>query len=125
MINEPIKRDGEEPIIDSEDIFDPDFTDRGANVANPDWLPGMTDPVTAVVGALKEFMPTRADLFKSPKLEHKVRIFVFNDSMNREEVRAEIEALLNDRYHLQFPSVICNDYVMLDFSRRMEEEDDE
>ena len=125
MTNEPIKRDGEEPIIDSENIFDPDLADRRANVDNPDWLPGVTDPVTAVVGALKELMPTRADLFKPPNLEHKVRIYEFNNSMNREEVRAEVEALLNDGYHLQFPSVICNDYVMLDFSRRKEDKEEQ
>jgi hypothetical protein len=122
-MDEPIK---DEVIgIDSENIFDSDLTDRSANVDNPDFLPGVTDPVTAVLGALKEFMPTRADFLKPPNLEHKVRIYEFNDSMNREEVRAEVEALLNDGYHLQFPSVICNDYVMLDFSRRMVEEGDE
>jgi hypothetical protein len=126
MTKELIKNDGEETLnIESENIFDPDLTNRGANVNDPDWLPGVTNPVTEIVGVLKELMPTRADLFKPPNLEHKVRIYVFNDSMNREEMRAEVEALLNDGYHLQFPSVICNDYVMLDFSRRMEEEEDD
>jgi hypothetical protein len=122
MIKEPTTN---EPIIDSENIFDPDLADQSSNVTNPDFLPGVTDPVMAVVGALKELMPTRADFLKPPNLEHKVRIYVFNESMNREEVRAEVEALLNDGYHLQFPSVICNDYAMLDFSRRKEDEDSE
>lgn len=86
MNEEPIRNVGEEQFkIDSEDVFDPDLADRGANVANPHWLPGVTDPVTAVVGALKELMPTRADFLKPPNLEHTVRIYVFNDSMNREK----------------------------------------
>ena len=115
-----------EPInLESENIFDPDLADQSPDVTNPDWLPGVTDPVTAVVGALKELMPTRADFLKPPNLEHKVHIYVFNDSMNREEVRAEVEALLNDGYHLQFPSIICNDYVMLDFSRRKEDKEEQ
>jgi hypothetical protein len=127
MTDEPIKIANNEPIkLESEDVFDPALTDRGANVANPDWLPGVTDPITELVGAFKELMPVRAELFKPPNLEHKVRIYAFNDSMNREEVRAEVEALLNDGYSLNFPSVICNEYAMLDFARRIdkEEEDD-
>ena len=117
--NEPIK-------LESENVFDPDLRERDA--ADPGFLPGVDDPMltqyskflSRMEGMLRSPM---AAGFDRPKFEHQVRIYKLDDSMIRAEICTEIEALLNDGYHCQFPAVICNQYAMLQFSRRKEEEE--
>jgi hypothetical protein len=62
-----------------------------------------------------------------PKSEHKIRIFRFKDSLgiaSIDSIERTIENMLNDGYCCHMPTVV-GDFVIMDFSRRKETEENE
>jgi len=129
--NEPLKSGQQERIpsepvrIETENVFDPELLQR----PDPNFLEEMEgfldNPMKPLVGLLGQYLermsPKAFELIKS---EHEVRIFQINDTANLEEIAAEIETFLNDGYCCHIPTV-CNDFLIMDFSRRKESEEDE
>lgn len=112
------------PEIETENIFDPDL-----EKPDPQFLEEMNalmdNPLTAIIKPLTQYFesikPPMA--FERVKSEHKVRIFQINNWTNADEIAANIEALLNEGYCCHIPTVV-GDYVIMDFSRRKESEED-
>jgi len=116
------------PEIETEGVFDsagyqiPDFG-VGPFPDNPmKMLAGM-------MGDLKDMALHRGPfvLPSAPPLEHKVRIYQLVEEYNLEaleQMAAEMEAFLNDGYCCHMPTVV-NNYVIMDFSRRKEPEENE
>lgn len=113
-----------EPIrLETEKIFDPEL-----ERPDPEFLSEMEEfldnPMKPLVGLLGQYLERMTPkAFEPVKTEHKVRIFRLNDKTKRGEVASEIEALLNDGYCCHMPTVV-GDYVIMDFSRRKESEED-
>lgn len=109
------------PEIETEGVFNQDYLeDPGAFIDNP--MAAMLQPLIRYFESIK---PPMASI-ERPKLEHKVRIYQLAKEYNlpaMEAFAAEIEALLNDGYCCHMPTVV-GDYVIMDFSRRKESEED-
>lgn len=117
-----------EPIrLESDGIFD--------SAGYP--TPSESDPFTEdplakfadrLVGGMERLMPAMPSpgpiVFTPPPAEHKVRIFRFYDKADLAFIERQIETLLNDGYSCHIPTV-CGDFVIMDFSRRKESEENE
>lgn len=115
--------------IETENIFDPELLNRpdpafleemGGFLDNP-----MGPLIKVLAQSLEACAPKPLVLPDPPKTEHKVKIFWLHRSLKIEEVEeieTVIEAFLNDGYR-GFPTV-CNDFLIMDFSRRKETEED-
>lgn len=116
-----------EPIrLETEAVFDPELLKRIQEEDQYD--DSFYDPMKPLVSMLREYLesikPPMA-FTTPPKTEHKVRIYQLAKEYNlpaMEAFAAEIEALLNDGYCCHMPTVV-GDYVIMDFSRRKESEE--
>lgn len=111
-----------EPIkIETEGVFNQDYLEEPeAFIDNP--MVAMMKPLIT-----EYFQAMRPKPLEPIKTEHKVRIFRLPELMASAEIESverAIEALLNDGYCCHMPTV-CNDYVIMDFSRRKETEENE
>lgn len=115
-----------EPIrLESEGVFSPtSLSDLGLDshelIDNP--MAAIMKPIIQYFEAIRPPMAFTAP----PKSEHKVRIFRLSVMAKPKEIavlESAIETLLNDGYCYHMPTVV-NDYVIMDFSRRKEIEED-
>ncbi len=109
-----------EPIrLESEDIFDSvgyPPPQAGEFINNP-----MATLMQPLIGYFEAIKPKALEPIKS---EHKVKIFRLPALAKPKEIaniEAMIEALLNEGYCCHMPTV-CNDFLIMDFSRRKEGE---
>lgn len=118
----------QEPIrLESEAIFDSDL-----ERPDPEFLSEMdsflSDPMKPLIRILTQSLeaikPPRAMVYDPPAQDHKVRIFRLNDQANLTEIESQIESILNDGWCYHHPTVI-NDFLIMDFSRRKEIEENE
>lgn len=113
------------PEIETENIFDPELLNRIQEEDDS----FDDDPMNPIVKMLREYLesikPPMA-FTTPPKSEHKVRIFQLNESIGLvaiDSIERTIEDLLNAGYCCHMPTVV-NDYVIMDFSKRKESEED-
>jgi hypothetical protein len=114
-----------EPIrLETESVFDPELLRRIQEEDNDSFD---DDPMNPIVKMLREYLdsikPPTA-FTTPPKTEHKVRVFQFTDRTFSARVEEEIQAILNDGYRCHMPTVV-GDFVIMDFSRRKESEENE
>jgi len=118
-----------EPVtLECGEIFDPELLNR----PDPNFLEEMEglidNPMLAVVKPLMQYFEAIKPKYLEPiKSEHKVKIFRLSALAKPKEianVEAAIEAILNDGYCCHIPTVV-NDFVIMDFSRRKETEENE
>jgi hypothetical protein len=64
------------------------------------------------------------DPLRPPRSEHKVKIFRLNDQADLTQIESAIEEYLNNGYCCHTPAVV-NDFLIMDFSRRKETEENE
>jgi len=124
ILKEPIPEPSEPIRLETEAVFDPELLQR----PDPNFLEeieGFLDnPMKPLVGLLGQYLERMSPkAFEPIKSEHKVRIFRIDDRTVLAEVAAEIETFLNDGYCCHIPTV-CNDFLIMDFSRRKETEED-
>lgn len=122
IIDKPLPEPSKAPEIETENIFDPDL-----EKPDPKFLEEMEgfldNPMNMVMKVLTNYLDSLKPRIPEPiKSEHKVRIFRLNDRTVLAEVEAQIEAFLNDGYCCHMPTT-CNDFLMMDFSRRKETEE--
>lgn len=118
-----------EPIkIETEGVFNQDYLEEAEPKPFDDnsMVPMMMMRAAAAeyVKAIRAQPPAFAE---PPKSEHKVRIYQLTAEYNQaalEAFAAEMEAFLNEGYCCHMPTVV-NDYVIMDFSRRKESEENE
>jgi hypothetical protein len=133
--NELLKLDRQERIpsepvtLECGEIFDPELLNR----PDPEFLSEMdsflSDPMRPLIKILAQSLeaikPPKA--FEMVQSEHKVKIFRMHALMKPKDissVEATIEAILNEGYCCHIPTV-CNDFLIMDFSRRKETEENE
>lgn len=104
------------PEIETENIFDSEPADDPFEDNPMKMLRGM-------MGDLKDMALNPRPIGFMPPLEHKVKIFCFDGATNHQVIEAEIEALLNAGYRCHAPAV-CGDFLIMDFSRIKESEED-
>lgn len=130
IIDEPMPEPSpiKPPEIETENIFDPEL-----EKPDPNFLEEMNefldDPMKPIVKMLGQYLESiKPPMALGPiKSEHKVKIFWLHRSLKLEEVEqieTMIEDLLNDGY-CSHPPVVCNDFLIMDFSRRKETEENE
>jgi hypothetical protein len=106
--------------IETGGVFNQDYLEEsGAFIDNP--MLALLKPLTQYFDSIKP------KVFKPPKTEHKVKIFYLPPVAPLEHIEAiatTMEAFLNDGYCCHGPTII-NDYVIMDFSRRKEIEENE
>jgi len=101
----------------SEEFFPPEIDERS------EAMPG--DPVIKYADRIMDRMrdvipggfPIRA--FAPPELEHKVRIFRFDESADLERIEREIEALLSEGWQIANPGS-CHNVTIMPFTRPKE-----
>jgi hypothetical protein len=117
ILEESLPKPSEPIRLETENIFDSiGYPMPGEFIDNP--MAGLLQPLIQYFEAIKP------KAFEPPKSEHKVRIFRFNDKTNCAKIAEEIETLLNDGYCCHIPTVV-GDFVIMDFSRRKENEENE
>ena len=113
-----------EPIrLETEEVFD-------LEKLEPDLF--QDDPLkmyASLVSDLKHmascFMrPSPIIAYAPPEQDHKVRIFRVYDQMRLTEVESQIESILNEGWCCHHP-VVVGDFLIMDFSRRKETEENE
>ena len=115
-----------EPItLECGEIFDPELL----NSSDPNFLADMDsflkDPMTSLMKILTQSLSAHMPRPLEPiKTEHKVKIFCFDKGTSWDEIAKQIEDLLNDGYCCHMPTIV-GDYVIMDFSRRKETEENE
>jgi hypothetical protein len=118
-----------EPVkIETDNVFDPELLNR----PDPEFLNEMEEfldnPMKPLVGLLSQYLERMAPkAFEPVKQEHKVRIFKLSALAKPKEtshIESAIESYLNDGYCCHMPTVV-GDYVIMDFSRRKETEENE
>jgi hypothetical protein len=122
MIEENKTEAPSEPIrLETESVFDPELLKR-IQEEDDDFD---NDPMNPLMKMLREYLdsikPPMA-FATPPKTEHKVRVFRFNDRTLPGVVEAEMQALFDDGYCCHMPTVV-GDFVIMDFSRRKESEE--
>lgn len=121
---ERISQPSKPPEIETENIFDPELLNR-PDPAFLEEMGGFLDnPMGPVMKMLTQYMETFKPspiVYDPPPQEHKVRIFCLDRAADLHVVEREIESYLNNGYR-GFPTV-CNDFLIMDFSRRKESEE--
>ena len=113
--NEPIR-------LETESIFDPELLKRIQEEDNDSFD---DDPMNPIIKMLREYLESLRPRIPEPiKTEHKIRVFRFTDRTLPAEVEAEMQALFDDGYCCHMPTVV-NNFVIMDFSRRKETEENE
>jgi hypothetical protein len=111
-----------EPIkIKTDGVFNQDYLEEPeAFIDNP--MVAMIKPLIT-----EYFQAMRPKPLELPKSEHKVRIFKLSALAKQKEIahiESAIESYLNDGYCCHMPAVV-GDYLIMDFSRRKESEENE
>lgn len=117
-----------EPVkIETEGVFDPSLLDQpdpkfleemGAFLDNP-----MTPIIKMLTQSLESLRPKPFEFPALPLAEHRVKIFRLNDQADLAQIESAIEEYLNNGWCCHHPT-ICGDFVLMDFSRRKESEED-
>jgi len=112
-----------EPIrLETDGVFDSaGYPMPGEFIDNP--MAALMQPLIQYFEAIKPPMAFTTP----PKTEHKVRIYQLVEEYDLEALEAmaaEMEAFLNDGYCCHIPTVV-NNFVIMDFSRRKETEENE
>src|SRR6266540_1579096 len=127
-------------LLDFQSILDASTPDGRWNLLqdflkkNPDWRKKVNrwltlDPDTAAI-QLQADLPERMSMpvaLEPIKSEHKVRIFRLLALAKPKEIAAiesAIEAFLNEGYCCHIP-IVCNDFLIMDFSRRKENKEND
>jgi len=120
ILEESLPKPSEPIRLESEGIFDsPGYPlpQEGEFIDNP--MAALMQPLIQYFEAIK---PKALEPIKS---EHKVKIFRLPALAKPKEIAAiesTIEAFLNEGYCCHIPTV-CNDFLIMDFSRRKEDKD--
>jgi hypothetical protein len=110
--NEPIR-------LETDGVFDSaGYPMPGEFIDNP--MAALMQPLIQYFESIKPPMAFTTP----PKTEHKVRVFRFNDRTLPGVVEAEMQELFDDGYCCHMPTVV-GDFVIMDFSRRKEVEENE
>ncbi len=112
-----------EPIrLESEDIFNSELLDS-VGYPMPQAGEFVDNPMAALMQPLIQYFEAiKPKAFEPIKSEHKVKIFRLPALAKPKEianVESVIETILNEGYCCHIP-IVCNDYVIMDFSRRKE-----
>jgi hypothetical protein len=124
QLESEVKRIIEDPMpeIETDGVFD------SAGYPMPQAGEFIDDPMAALMQPLIQYFESiKPKVFEPVKSEHKVKIFWLHRSLKIEEVEqieTMIEDLLNNGYCCHMPTV-CSDFVIMDFSRRKESEENE
>jgi hypothetical protein len=119
ITDEPMPEPNEPIRLETDGVFDSagyPFPQAGEFTDNP--------MATLMQPLIQYFEAIKPKAFEPPKTEHKVRVFQFTDRTFSARVEEEIQAILNDGYRCHMPTVV-GDFVIMDFSRRKESEENE
>lgn len=132
QLESEVKRIIDEPMpeieIETKNIFDPELDSLHSPLRfTGEPFPG--DPMQVIAGMMRDlkdmapqFMPSPI-VYEPPPSEHKIRIFRLNDHSDLPQIESAIEEFLNNGYR-GYP-ITCNDFLIMDFSRRKEIEENE
>lgn len=89
-----------------------------------EFFDGPMGPLMKMLGRYLDSIKPPMAFTTPPKTEHKVRVFRMTDDTMISYVEAEMERFLNDGYCCHMPTVV-GDFVIMDFSRRKETDENE
>lgn len=126
LIPEKPSPEPSKPEIETEGVFDQSLLDSaGFPFPGLDPEAFMDNPMLALLKPLIQYFesikPPMA-FTTPPKTEHKVRVFRFTDRTLPGVVEAEMQELFDEGYCCHMPTVV-NNFVIMDFSRRKETEE--
>jgi len=113
-----------EPIrLETESVFDPELLKR-IEEEDDSFDDGPMNPIVKMLREYLDSIKPPMAFTTPPKTEHKVRVFRFTDRTLPGMVEAEMQELFDDGYCCHMPTVVGN-FVIMDFSRRKEAEENE
>jgi hypothetical protein len=123
---DPLRLDQQEKIPSEPIKLETDGVFDSANYPIPQAGELIDNPMAALMQPLIQYFESIKPpmVFEPPKTEHKVRIFRFHDRSVLSAIEEEIQSFLDDGYCCHIPTVV-GDFVIMDFSRRKEAEENE